>query len=220
MTLDRTISWAMAPIAALALMMAATEAKADNKASVFEACEAEMRAEFGEAEFEFSKLRRSEGNRNLAFGEMTLTDGSKRSVRCLFQRGKVRNVLFRNGNTSGRLEGGFWTGDRPPGAEFVPPAPEKTEQQEEQPQETAAVPSAVPSTDDAVTSASPDTEVDTQSDAARTDQTESPSDTNQTETSKTGQADSEATDTSAEAEATDEKDDDPGNFTPVFRRVQ
>ena len=113
---------------ALCALLAAhgSDAEAGSREEVFAACEAQMKTEFGEAEFTFNKLRRAQGNKNFAIGEMTLEDGSKKPIRCNFQRGRVREVMFRNGNATGRVEEGFWTNDRPAGAVFVPPAEEET----------------------------------------------------------------------------------------------
>ena len=123
-------------VAALTATLPGTS-RAGSKDDVFAACAARMTAEFGEAEFSFGKIRRS-GNRNLAFGELTLADGSKRRIRCEVKRGKVRDVLFRNGNQS-QLNGGFWEKARPAGAVFVPPE-EANPTDPEQPSQDIAAP--------------------------------------------------------------------------------
>lgn len=100
----------------LAGVFVAGSAHAAGKDKIFEACAERMKEEFGEAEFNFSNIRRSE-NRNFAFGEMTLEDGSKQRVRCSFRRGQVRDMRFRSGSQD---VGNRWTNERPPGAVYVP----------------------------------------------------------------------------------------------------
>lgn len=91
-------------------------AHANSKEQVFEACRVQMEKEFGQAEFDFQSIRRSE-NRNFAFGEMTLEDGSKRPIRCRYQRGAVRDVRFRSDSEE---LGDRWSSERPDGAVYVP----------------------------------------------------------------------------------------------------
>lgn len=107
-----------------------------TKAEIFSACKEQMKKEFGEAEFSFNKLRRKDGNIGQAYGELTLSDGSKRAVRCTIQRGRFKGVSFRNSNTN-RSQGGFWSEDRPAGAVYVPPAEPEAETDTT---ETAATP--------------------------------------------------------------------------------
>lgn len=199
-----------APALGLALLLSAPEAQAGgSQAQVFSACEEQMKAEFGEAEFKFNKFRRSE-NKDFAFGEMTLTDGSTKRVRCHVQRGTVRGVTFRNGNKSGRLEGGFWTNDRPPGAEFVPPAPEEEENTSGQ-------------SDDETAAVSPDAE--DQTDAAATEDTDAadqPEASDQPEATDAENTDSETAqseDGEQSETAESESEDGPKRVTPVFKRV-
>lgn len=151
MSVIRTMPMMLPAMMCMAVAVTAFDSRAqsvNSKESVFAACEDQMKAEFGEAEFEFGKIRREE-NRNMAFGELTLADGSKQQVRCTVQRGKVRGVKFRNGQSGTRSSVGFWTDARPEGAVFVPPAEETEDataedatakQEVETETETAALP--------------------------------------------------------------------------------
>lgn len=220
MTVIRTISWAFALGCALACFSQdrATAQSAGSKAAILSQCEELMKAEFGEAEFAFNKIRRAEGNKQFAFGELTLTDGTKRSVRCALKRGQVSGVEFRTGNTSTRAAGAFWSNDRPAGAEFVPPKEET-----EEVAATDATGDTAPQspTEDAPTE--PDAETTTEGEPAEVESTESETSatTETTESTTEGEADAtqSADATTEEEKTTDDQDDDPANFTPVFRRV-
>lgn len=110
-------SWAKrAALALVAGLLCFSPVQAAGKQKVFDACAKQMKEEFGNAAFKFDKIRRSE-NRNFAFGEMTLENGETRRIRCLYQRGRVRDTRFRSG--SGAI-GDRWTSQRPEGAVFVP----------------------------------------------------------------------------------------------------
>lgn len=110
-----------------------TPAQALTKQEIFERCAESIKEEFGEAEFEFKNIRRS-SEREWAFGELEMSDGSKRPIRCqIFNRRKV-DVKFRGG---GDGEDGIspWTSDRPANAGFIKkeepekPAESEAEQQ-------------------------------------------------------------------------------------------
>lgn len=92
------------------------DARAASKKRVVDACAAAIKKEFGESPVEFDRFRRA-GRKNNAFGELTLSDGTKAQIRCQYKGGRVRNVLFRAGNEQGRM----WSKTRPEAAIFVEP---------------------------------------------------------------------------------------------------
>lgn len=209
-------------VAALLCALAGPVANAQNansQGSVFEACAAQMKEEFGEAEFEFDKFRKAQGNKRFAFGRMKLTDGSSRSVRCQVERGRVRGIRFRTGNSAAGQEGGFWSMERPEGAEFVPPAAETENEaattQPEQTQDTAATdPDAegTSGTDAPVEDATNNAEVTDQAADQAADQTSAG------DVTSTGDAADETTDGTPDEDAETSQDGEK-LFRPVFRRV-
>lgn len=91
--------------------------RAQSKSALIDMCAAQAQAEFEGLAISFDKIRRRE-NRNFAFGEIELNDGTTRRIRCRVQRGQVRGIRFRN---DGAPVGSRWTQDRPP-AELLTPA--------------------------------------------------------------------------------------------------
>ena len=84
---------------------------------VFQRCAETLKKEFGEAEVEFKKFRRN-GDREMAFGELQMTDGTTHEIRCRVRHGRRIDVGFRTDEGTGN---NAWSADRPENAGFIEP---------------------------------------------------------------------------------------------------
>ena len=103
-------------LATAAYLPSADNAAAASKEEVFSGCAEQIAKEFGASPVEFNKFRRNDG-RQMAFGTITLSDGSKRQIRCRMRKGRVLETKFR---TDGQGSGA-WSKERPPAAVYVDP---------------------------------------------------------------------------------------------------
>ncbi len=96
---------------------------AQSKSAMIDLCDAEVKDAYGEVDVTFGKIRREE-NRNYAYGEILMADGSTRRIRCKITRRKVRSLMLEN--PGGGL-GYRWTNELPEGGFLLPedePEPE------------------------------------------------------------------------------------------------
>ena len=116
-------------LAALLTAFAVPPAEARDFKKTQALCAASLQKEFGNAKFNFNKMRRNnDENRQRLFGEMTLKNGQVATIRCRVRDGKVRDVKFATG-TGNSLGGRMWDGTRPEGAEYIPFEDEVEEQE-------------------------------------------------------------------------------------------
>lgn len=110
-------------VAAVVLAGGSGEAGAASKKRAFDACAEAIKKEFGASPIEFDKFSRK-GRRNMAFGELTLSDGTKAQIRCKYKGGRVHNLQFRGTNEPGNM----WVDQRPAAATFVKPKEDKPDE--------------------------------------------------------------------------------------------
>lgn len=99
---------------AIAVIGPVPDGLAASKERAVNACEEAIKKEFGTSPVEFGSFRRK-GRRNFAFGELTMSDGSKAQIRCKFKAGRVQSLQFRGTNEPGNM----WINQRPAAAIFV-----------------------------------------------------------------------------------------------------
>jgi len=97
------------------VLIAPSPAKALSKEEIFRRCAESIEKEFGEAEVKFDTFRRN-GNREMAFGELEMKDGTTRPIRCRVRHGRNLDVRFKGGSGTGN---DAWTADRPENAGFI-----------------------------------------------------------------------------------------------------
>lgn len=107
-------------LAAVVLCGLPGQADAASKENVYNACEQAIKKEFGDSPVEFGKFRRSD-SRSYAFGELTLSDGSKTQIRCSMRYSGFLNLQFRGSDEPGKT----WINQRPAAAIYVEPKDEK-----------------------------------------------------------------------------------------------
>ncbi|MEM7742897.1 MAG: hypothetical protein AAF409_04220 [Pseudomonadota bacterium] len=117
---------------------------AQSKSAMIDICNAEAKDTYGEVDVTFGKIRREE-NRNYAYGEILMADGTTRRIRCKVTRRKVRSLML--DNPSGGL-GYRWTNDIPDGGFLLPEDEPESEVPDTDGDEAAAVdlPDGDPST--------------------------------------------------------------------------
>lgn len=181
---------ALAPVLAFAVMSATgSAAQAASKDEVFAACTAALQEEFGEAPIELNKMRRN-GDRQMAFGQMELSDGSTKQIRCRVRNGSVSDVKFRTGTENSLGGGQLWSEDRPVGAEYVPTEEELAEKEAAE-KEAAEKEGEGTSTDEAA--AEGEAETDSQAGEAEQDgDTETAAATTESDEGETAASDSDA----------------------------
>lgn len=109
-------------VLAVGVLMSPNPAKALSKEEILRRCAESIKEEFGEAEVKFNKFRRN-GNKEMAFGRLEMTDGTTRQVRCRIRRGRGVDVRFPSGSNAGGNEA--WTATRPENAGFIEPKEEE-----------------------------------------------------------------------------------------------
>lgn len=133
----RTVLTGFVALAVLGVgvLIAPSPAKALSKEEIFRRCAENIEKEFGEADVKFKTFRRN-GNREMAFGELEMKDGSTRPIRCRVRHGRQLDVRFKGGSGAGN---DAWTADRPENAGFIKPEePEKPDAEAEQETEESA----------------------------------------------------------------------------------
>lgn len=124
------------------VLVAPEPAHALSKEEIFRRCTDSIKKEFGEAKVEFNSFRRSD-DREWAFGELEMSDGTMRKIRCQVKNLRKLDVKFR-GDGGGGAGSSPWTNERPENAGFIkreesePQSGESDQDPEESTAETAA----------------------------------------------------------------------------------
>lgn len=203
--------------ASAVLMGVPDPAEAGTKQDTFDACKAAIKQEFGESPVEFGKFNRT-SNRNNAFGELTMSDGSKAQIRCQVFGGKVLKVLFRGSNQPGRM----WISERPAAAIYVEPKDEKDADAEEtadKPERDAADEKTAAKDADGKAAAGKDKDGDDGADAAGGDGPAKEGTAKKVDRRNKGTAEEDAGDADEDAAAKKSDGADDGPVKPRFIKV-